>query len=1018
MSFLFLLAKACDSVDMPHPLLAKAIGGAALLVDIAHRGTATPRVSLGANAQATLEVVERLGGTLGFSPTPYLDGFVGGHAQTIWYGLKIDEPRLPSYSLDSWRAEDGGTVAIAWPDAHELPPTAPVVLVLPGLCGSIKGTGHTLQALFASGVRPAVLHARGCGHDLTSACFNLFGSTDDVRAAIGRVEDLYPGARVGLYGISAGTALIVRYLGEEGSRTPVVAAVANCPGYDIGVCLTRVGWIYDGGFYLGVLKRHWLGGRNGDLLRVRDPEACRRMQSATDMHAFQVAASPFAAPEAEGAGHGEGTSSGAVATGFAAFLAASNPMGVAHRITIPVLILNSDDDPVCDARNQDENVPPLLASGCERAVLLRLPKGGHCCFATGWRAKRWGDQLAAGFLAAFAREEGTMHVEGQEQSAMSSAMAALESKPPTSAEVGNAPVASASVATTLVNSASAAPTGSHSSHGSAHDSASSLRRFDAPGRPRPWQLGPLPWRQQRASIAMLTPSEAAAAAESEPAAAAALASPASPTAPGSRLGAPLSAEQEQRMRSARRKEESEVIAIAAPALLNSLLDPFLSFIDTLWVSRLGTTALGAVAASSELFTLTIAASLALRESASSTIARLVAQGQVREAESYARRSLQLALGTGLVLGAVLGGPSAPWCVGLMGAPIGSPLHAHAIAYVRIRALALPCSVGFFAANGIFRGLGDTRAPLRATAVAALVNFVLDPLLMLRPFGLGVAGVSAATAIAQVCAFALLLRTLAARMPLAPSQASPSPPLPPSPSSPVRVREEASARKLAGTSLATLLRSSSTVGTWVYIASTVSRQLGPTAIAAHGVVLKVWLLLVLAAEAPAVAGQVLCARAISQGELARARALLKRLLIRCSALGVVTAVVLLALGGPASAFFFTSADPATAELTRGLFRWAAICTPLIAPNALLEAVLLGSGRSYKFLALSTFVNALVVTTLTTAAIAVRPKPSTAWACIAVFFVLRITCAGLRLRSPRAGFGSWDEGVRSWETGPLR
>ena len=225
-----------------------------------------------------------------------------------------------------------------------------------------------------------------------------------------------------------------------------------------------------------------------------------------------------------------------------------------------------------------------------------------------------------------------------------------------------------------------------------------------------------------------------------------------------------------------------------------------------------------------------------------------------------------------------------------------------------------------------------------------------------------------------------------------------------------MREEASARKLAGTSLATLLRSSSTVGTWVYIASTVSRQLGPTAIAAHGVVLKVWLLLVLAAEAPAVAGQVLCARAISQGELARARALLKRLLVRCSALGVVTAVVLLALGGPASAFFFTSADPATAELTRGLFRWAAICTPLIAPNALLEAVLLGSGRSYKFLALSTFVNALVVTTLTTAAIAVRPKPSTAWACIAVFFVLRITCAGLRLRSPRAGFGRWGDNAR--------
>ena len=70
---------------------------------------------------------------------------------------------------------------------------------------------------------------------------------------------------------------------------------------------------------------------------------------------------------------------------------------------MPALIVNADDDPVVSARNVDENAPPLLAGGGRsRMVLLRYPAGGHCCFARGLRARRCGDELSAGFLAAIA----------------------------------------------------------------------------------------------------------------------------------------------------------------------------------------------------------------------------------------------------------------------------------------------------------------------------------------------------------------------------------------------------------------------------------------------------------------------------------------------------------------------------------------------------------------------------------------------------------------------------------------
>ena len=380
-----------------------------LAVDLGQRfRRAKPTWVIAKGAEQTAAVVTECAGDATYWPTPWLGGLLGGHWQTISFGLNLSPPPIDDFTLEEWTTDDGsGTVALAWAKLPSLlQPSAPIVLILPGLCGSIKGSGHAVQAMISAGLRPVCWHARGCGQPLTSARFNLFGSTGDLREAIARIRARWPGAPVTLYSISAGTALMVRYLGEEADNAPVAAAVANSPGYDIGVCLTRVGLPYDAGFYIRVLRKHWLEGPNGEVLRAAWPGICERMESAPDMHSFMAAASPFAVLSAAelAAAAEEAPSAGASASAFAAFLAQTNPMGVAHRIAVPTLIFNSDDDPVCSVRNTEENTPELLQRGCARAVLLRYPSGGHCCFAAGWRARRWSDELAARFLAASTRE--------------------------------------------------------------------------------------------------------------------------------------------------------------------------------------------------------------------------------------------------------------------------------------------------------------------------------------------------------------------------------------------------------------------------------------------------------------------------------------------------------------------------------------------------------------------------------------------------------------------------------------
>ena len=142
--------------------------------------------------------------------------------------------------------------------------------------------------------------------------------------------------------------------------------------------------------------------------------------------------------------------------------------------------------------------------------------------------------------------------------------------------------------------------------------------------------------------------------------------------------------------------------------------------------------------------------------------------------------------------------------------------------------------------------GSQIADNSSPALHQVANLLLDPGLMIWPVRWGVTGAAAATAASQVVACGLLLRALRAQLFCGPAAAAAAAPAAAPAAAASRgsgeheeeAEEEAAARRrLAGTSAATLTRTSSVLGCWVFIASMVARRLGPSAIAAHGVALK-------------------------------------------------------------------------------------------------------------------------------------------------------------------------------------
>lgn len=429
---------------------------------------------------------------------------------------------------------------------------------------------------------------------------------------------------------------------------------------------------------------------------------------------------------------------------------------------------------------------------------------------------------------------------------------------------------------------------------------------------------------------------------------------------------------------------SEIAHMALPAVVGILISPILSLIDTMFIGLgLGKIAHAATGPASELFAMTVALTWAIEDSTSSNISRLLAKENVDGAARYLEITLALALILGVVimaamqLGAVL-------LLSALGAPPSSAMHVPAMQYVRIRAYALPTVLLATAAEGAFRGFGDTRTPLLASGVAAALNIVLDPLLMFT-LGMGMRGAALATALAQVGAagvYAVVLRRRTRRMGMR--------------LDPIRqltrvrplLREGAT---IVRTNALLFVRTSSIISFWIFVTALATR-LGPVPAAAHHTMLNLWLLFVLAADGPAVAGQVLSARAVVTGRMRYLRELISQLFKITSVLSVVMSVAMV-LCRPLISRSFTR-DAQIRQLIYALGLPVAVSIPMVMASVAAESLLIGGGLS-RYAAISTFCASLSCGTVAYALYSRTKSVFSIWAAINLLFTLRFSSAAARV-----------------------
>ena len=392
----------------------------------------------------------------------------------------------------------------------------------------------------------------------------------------------------------------------------------------------------------------------------------------------------------------------------------------------------------------------------------------------------------------------------------------------------------------------------------------------------------------------------------------------------------------------------QVLSLALPALGALIAEPLFVLADSAMVGHLGAVSLAGLSLASSILTTTVGLFVFLAYATTATTARLFGAGRRTEGLRAGVDGMWLALLLGLGAGAFLG-LTAPWLTEAMGAH--GPVAQAAIAYLRASCPGLPGMFVVLAATGVLRGLLDTRTPFVVATGGAVLNIVVNAIL-LYGVGMGIAGSGAGTAIAQT-AMALALAGPIART----ARAAGVGLLP----------HREGLRASLGSGAPLLIRS---LSLRVAILATVwaATALGDVSLAAHQVVNALWTFAAFALDALAVAAQALIGTALGQAQRSDADSatsdtevdiaadtdtqsasatagwsideLLRRLLAWGAGTGVLIGV-LMAAGAAWLPHVFIS-DPGVITAATPTLLVAASALPLAGVVYLLDGVLMGAG----------------------------------------------------------------------------
>lgn len=364
-----------------------------------------------------------------------------------------------------------------------------------------------------------------------------------------------------------------------------------------------------------------------------------------------------------------------------------------------------------------------------------------------------------------------------------------------------------------------------------------------------------------------------------------------------------------------------ILRLAIPALGALIIEPLLTFIDSVMVGHLGVKPLAGLAIGAALLTTLVGVFVFLAYATTATTARFVGAGDRGAALRSGVSAIWLASGLGVAVVLVLE-LAAPQLARFLGAE--PDVLPYAVEYLRAGAPGAAGMLIVLAATGTLRGLLDTKTPLMVLAAAAPIN-IGGNFLFIYGLNLGILGAGISLSLTQLLMAAVLVLLVfrAARA------------------------EKVSLRPAGAGIWSSVLEGLPlfwrTVSLRIALLATLSvaAAAGTTALAAHQVVMSLWTMVAFGLDALAIAAQGLVGVALGANHQAALRTLVRKVSLWGICAGAILGVLMIATSAWTPTFF--GSEPEMHRVATPALIVAGAFLPIGALVFELDGVLIGANE---------------------------------------------------------------------------
>ncbi len=195
-----------------------------------------------------------------------------------------------------------------------------------------------------------------------------------------------------------------------------------------------------------------------------------------------------------------------------------------------------------------------------------------------------------------------------------------------------------------------------------------------------------------------------------------------------------------------------IIKMAVPTIISMMVTAIYNMADTFFVSKLGTSASGAVGITFSIMAIIQAFGFTIGMGSGSILSRKLGARNIKSADEFCSTGIITAFVTGTII-AILGVRFNGWIVIHLGATV--TIAPYARDYARYILLGAPFMVTSFVMNNQLRFQGKAAFSMVGLTLGGILNIILDPIFIFV-FNLGISGAAIATLISQIVSFSILL----------------------------------------------------------------------------------------------------------------------------------------------------------------------------------------------------------------------------------------------------------------------